>query len=103
MNMSNSIVCACPTRCYEHQIRMLVAKVFMDDLAMDEIEKFFFVYDLPARLRDTPGRLRAEVLTYVQYRGFMEQWSKNPGALKRLLAELGRADLAAKVQEFMCK
>ena len=70
---------------------------------MEEIEKFFFVYDLPARLRDTPGRLRAEVLTFVQYQGFMKQWSKNPGALKQLLTELGRADLAAKVQEFMCK
>lgn len=70
---------------------------------MEEIEKFFFVYDLPARLRDTPGRLRAEVLTCVQYQGFMEQWNTNPGALKQLLIELGRADLAAKVQEFMSK
>ena len=70
---------------------------------MEEIEKFFFVYDLPARLRDTPGKLRSEVLTYVQYQGLVDQWNKNPGALKQLLGELGRANLAAKVQEFICK
>lgn len=78
-------------------------QLFMDDLTMEEIEKFFFVYDLPARLKDTPNRLRSEVLTFVEHKGMMDQWVREPGSLQQMLRDLGRANLAGKVEEFMRK
>lgn len=77
--------------------------LFMDDLAMEEIEKFFFIYNLPARLKDVPGKLRAEVLNHVRHQGLINEWSKNPCLLQELLKELGRSELAAKVDECLCK
>ena len=106
MNDDWRTVCIRPTSCcvsFHHQFRVLIMQLFMDDLTMEEIEKFFFVYDLPARLKDTSGKLRSEVLTFVEHQGMMEQWVSEPGTLQQLLRDLGRANLAAKVEEFMRK
>ena len=78
-------------------------QLFMDHLAIDEVRRFFFIYKLPSRLEDTPDTLRAQLLSHLESGGFVEKWRREPGELRRVLqSELGRADLAAKVDDFMC-
>ena len=96
---------SCATvNCYKHQFRVLVVQLFMDRLAIDEVRRFFFIYKLPFRLEDTPQKLRAQMLSHLEDGGFVEKWRSEPGEMRRVLkSELGRDDLAAKVDEFMCK
>lgn len=98
-NVPRSSYAGCPTDSYDHEFRVLVTHLFMDDLTLAQIEKFFFIYELPERLRDNgPSNLRCEVLTYVRHQLLIDAWSETPSDLQKLLKELGRVDLSAKVQ-----
>lgn len=79
-------------------------QLFMDHLAIEELEKFFFVYKLPSRLKDTPHKLRAEVLTHLEKCGMVDAWMNAPDELRQVLRnELGRTDLALKIDDFVRK
>ena len=83
--------------------RVLVMRLFMDRLTLEEIDKFFFVYKLPERLKDNgPTRLRSEILTYIDVQ-LLDNWRKTPAALQDVLNVLGRDDLSTLVQEFVGK
>ena len=88
---------------YEHKFRVLVSELVMDHLSLKQIDKYFFVYKLPERLKDR-GRdgLRSEVLAYINEQ-LLDEWSKTPSALKEVLETLGRPDLSVKVQELVGK
>ena len=91
------------TNSYEHQFRVLVMQLFMDLLSLDQIERFFFVYKLPQRLRDHGReRLRSEVLTYINEQ-LLDKWRKTPSALQDVLEILGRPGLSTQVQELVGK
>ena len=91
-------------RSYEYQFRVLVVRLFMDLLSLDQIESFFFIYELPQRLRDHGReRLRPEVLRYIGEVQLLDTWRKTPRALQDVLEELGCSSLAIKVQEFVGK
>ena len=75
----------------------------MDDLSLQQIDKYFFVYKLPERLKDR-GRdgLRSELLAYINEQ-LLDEWRKTPRALQDVLETLGRTDLSTKVQELVGK
>ena len=75
----------------------------MDELSLPQIDKYFFVYKLPERLKDH-GRdgLRSQLLTYVNEQ-LLDGWRKTPRILQDVLQELGRIDLSIKVQELVGK
>lgn len=90
------------TRSYEYQFRVLVMRLFMDLLSLDQIERFFFIFKLPQRLKDHGReRLRSEVLTYIDEVQLLDTWGKIPRALQDVLEELGCPSLAIKVQELV--
>ena len=88
---------------YEHKFRVLVMNLVMDDLSLQQIDKYFFVYKLPERLKDH-GRdgLRSELLAYINEQ-LLDVWRKTPRALQDVLEMLGRTDLSTKVQELVGK
>ena len=88
---------------YKHQFRVLVSELIMDELSLPQIDKYFFVYKLPERLKDY-GRdgLRSQLLTYVDEQ-LLDGWRKTPRILQDVLQELGRTDLSIKVQELVGK
>ena len=75
----------------------------MDDLSLKQIDKYFFVYKPPERLKDHGReRLRSELLDFIDEQ-LIDEWRKTPHALQEVLQTLGRPDLATKVQELVGK
>ena len=100
--LDNTKLCK-STKTYRHQFRVLVMELFMDYLSMDQIHKFFFVYELPARLKDRGNSmLRTELLTYIDEQ-LLDTWRKTPSELQEVLKTLGRSDLSTKVHELVGK
>lgn len=91
------------TQSYDYKFRVLVMHLFMDDLGLEEIEKYFFIGGLPCKVKDDPTKLRSEILTYIRHEGLLDEWTEKPRILRRLLKDLGRMDLANKVQVFTGK
>jgi hypothetical protein len=92
------------TGSFKYKFRVFVMQLFMDLLSLDQIESFFFVYKLPQRLRDHGReRLRSEVLTYIDEVQLLDTWRNTPRTLQDVLKELGRPDLAIKVQMLVGK
>jgi radical SAM superfamily enzyme YgiQ (UPF0313 family) len=88
---------------YEHQFRVLVMQLIMDDLSLKQIDKYFFVYKPPERLKDHGReRLRSELLAFVNEQ-LLDEWRKTPRILREVLQTLGRSDLSTKVQELVGK
>ena len=78
-------------------------QLFMDLLSMEQIHRFFFVYELPSRLKDHGiERLRSEVLTYIDEQ-MLDKWRETPSALQEVLKTLGRPDLSTRVQKLVGK
>ena len=88
---------------YDYRFRVLIMRLFMDDLEIEQIEKYWFLGDLPERLKDDPNKVRSETLTYVKHEGMLEEWAEKPRILRRILEDIGRMDLSAKVQKLVGK
>ena len=88
---------------YEHQFRVLVMHLVMDDLSLEQIDRYFFVYNPPERLKDH-GRewLRSELLAFINEQ-LLDKWRKTPHLLQEVLHTLGRPDLSTKVQKLVGK
>jgi hypothetical protein len=88
---------------YEHQFRVLVMTLIMDDLSLKQIDKYFFVYNPPEQLKDH-GReqLRSELLSFINEQ-LLDEWRKTPQILREVLQTLGRPDLSTKVQKLVGK
>ena len=100
-NLSSSSYAKCFD--YEHQFRVLVMHLIMDHLSLEQIDRYFFVYELPERLKDHGrDRLRSELLAYINEQ-LLDKWRKMPSALQDVLETIGRPDLSTKVQELVGK
>ena len=88
---------------YDYLFRVFVMDLFMDDLGIEQIEKYFFLGDLPEKLKDDPRKVRSEILTYVKHEGLLEEWSEKPRLLNRILQDIGRTDLSLKLQKLVGK
>lgn len=70
---------------------------------MEEVEKIFFLCQMPERLRDEgPSKFRSEVLSYARHQLY-DDWIKRPTELQNLLKEVGRKDLCTRVGELVGK
>ena len=92
-----------PPSAYNSKFRALVMHLFMDDLGIEQIDKYFFLNNLPEKLKDDPKKVRTEILTYVQHEGLLDEWAEKPRILRKILEDVGRTDLSTKVQKFLGK
>ncbi len=75
----------------------------MDDLSLEQIDRYFFVYKPPERLKDHGReRLRSELLAFINEQ-LLDEWRKTPRILREVLQTLGRGDLSTKVHELVGK
>ena len=103
--MSDNILPSSYPKCfeYEHQFRVLVMHLVMDNLSLEQIERYFFVYNLPERLRDHGReRIRSELLAYINEQK-LDKWRNTPSELQDVLKTIGRPDLSTKVEELVGK
>lgn len=78
-------------------------QLVMDDLSLEQIDRYFFVYKPPERLKDHGReRLRSELLAFINEQ-LLDKWRKAPRVLQAVLKTLGRPDLSTKVQELVGK
>ena len=86
---------------YEQQFRVLMMQLIMDELTLEQIEGFIFVFKLSERLKDHGReRLRSELLAFINEQ-LLDEWRKTPHVLQEVLQALGRPDLSRKVQELV--
>lgn len=102
-NVPSSTYADGPTEKYDFEFRALVMQLFMDHLGIEEIEKYFFLGNLPKRLKDEPKKLRSEILTYVNDEGNLDEWMEKPRILRKILETIGRKDLSLEVQNLVGK
>ena len=81
------------------QFRLLLMHIFMDDLHKEQLLKFYFLCEMPERLRDEEAvshNFRFAILKYAEQQ-LMHEWSRAPESLQELLVEAGRTDLSIKL------
>ena len=90
---------------FKCQFRLLLMRVFMDNLGKEQVLKFHFLCEMPEKLRDHEANLtdfRFEILKYVQHQ-LMHEWSQTPSSLQALLVDVGRTDLSLQLEELVGK
>ena len=87
------------------QFRLLLMRVFMDNLGKEQVLKFHFLCRMPEKLRDheaNSSEFRFEILKYVEHQ-LMHEWTRTPSSLQTLLVDVGRTDLSLELGQLVGK
>ncbi len=84
----------------QESFRLLIKEIVVDEITHEKLNLLHWHLKLPLRLLDDSTPSMA-ILRSLEERRIMFKWSKEPETLIDILQQIGRDDLAVKVQEWL--